>query len=399
MATLATTYNARRFPAGQLIWDSPAEVHELEAPERPVAPVKPRAAHRSEFRFPTIKLRPILFAPVNALHRTLQCSLLAAIGLSLGLFGLQFPHSAEWDRAWLIVQLREFADPLLASLAAWARVQWPSPASVSYLPLGLALAVWFARRCSRAIFLPILAVLREPEPAEEEPRRSTFVEELQPLAVDSEQSRECLLKRYREIDGALRAVKRQRCAFLSIDVAGSTEMKQREEELKVGITFRAYMNMLEEIFLEHNAWKQAWTPDGVMVCFHQLDSAVAAAQTVLVRLRTFNRTENLLKTRISVRCGVNAGRVPIFDDSKLEKIAHRVIDITGHMQKCAQTDTLWLSTEVYKQLKDKSGFTSAGKQVDGYKVYQWSPRLTLSEQTSSALGRQEKLGNSDPTWC
>jgi class 3 adenylate cyclase len=247
---------------------------------------------------------------------------------------------------------------------------------------------------------PLVNALRPPAPEGKKVRRSAvFVEDdAGNFAIDSEESRESLLRRYRAIDSALKTTKRKRCAFLSIDVAGSTHMKEDEEDLPVSITFRAYMNMLEQIFLQHNAWIEAWTPDGVMVCFPQVEMAVAAAQTVLHRLRTFNRTENLLKTRISVRCGVNEGRVPIFEDTKLEKVAHQVLDLTGHLQKHANPNTLWLSDEVWKQLKDKSGFMPTDRNVDGYKVFQWSPSLALPEQPSPAVAKKEKQGNSDPTW-
>ncbi|MBZ5543182.1 MAG: hypothetical protein LAO07_05825, partial [Acidobacteriia bacterium] len=374
---------------------------EPEVPEQVAVLDAPAAAAPTRsFRLPSVNLRPLLLAAVSGLHRTIQWSLLTSIGVSLALFGLQFPHSPQWDRLWLVVQLRGFADPLLASLAAWTRSTWPDPTSTSYLPLGLAVAGWLVRRASRTVFSPVLKALREPESAEEKARRSAvFVEdEAGNLAVDSEQSRELLLKRYREIDGALKATKRKHCAFLSIDIAGSTRMKESEEELSVSVTFRAYINMLEEIFLQHHAWKQAWTPDGVMVCFPQLEMAVMAAQTVLHRLRTFNRTENLLKTRISVRCGVNEGRVPIFEDTQLEKLAHQVVDLTGHMQKHANSNTLWLSAEAHKQLEDKSGFLPTGKAVDGHQTYQWSPSLALPETPEPAPGPREKQGNSDPTW-
>lgn len=400
MATLASTYNTRRFPARELTWDAPAKVHEPEAPQRATAQQKPAAAPTARLRLPSISISPILYGPLDTLHRALQWSLLASVGLCLALFGLQFPHSPEWDRTWLIVQLHQLADPILAGIAVWTRSQWPDPGSISYLPLGLALAIWLTRRAARAAFLPVLNVLRPPEPAEGKVRRSgVFVEdEAGGFAVSSEQSRESLLRRYRAIDGALKATKRTRCAFLSIDIAGSTAMKESEQELPVTITFQAYVNMLEEIFLQHNAWKQAWTPDGVMVCFQDLDTAAAAAQTVLRRLRVFNRTENLLKTRISVRCGLNEGRIAIFEDSKLEKIAHQVIDVAGHMQKHANPDTLCLGAEVYGRLGDKSRFRPTTKEVDGYQVYEWSPSLALPELPSLPLNPRQKPGNSDPTW-
>jgi class 3 adenylate cyclase len=402
MATLASTYNSRRYPSRGLPWGALERAQEPEPAELLAAQAQAVSAPvpSRSFRLPSLNLRPFLFATVNGFHRSIQWSLLAAMGICLALFGLQFPHSLQWDRLWLVLQLHEFVDPLLASLAAVTRSRWPDPDSVNYLPLGLAVGVWMARRASRAVLLPLVNALRPNESEGEKVRRSAvFVEDdAGNLAIESEQSRESLLRRYRAIDSALKSTKRVHCAFLSIDVAGSTRMKESEEELPVSITFRAYMNMLEEIFHQHNAWKEAWTPDGVMVCFPQLDMAVAAAQTVLHRLRTFNRTENLLKTRISVRCGVNEGRVPMFEDTKLEKLAHQVLDLTGHLQKHANPNTLWLSDEAWKQLKDKSGFMPTDRNVDGYRVFQWSPSLAFPDEPVSIPGSREKQGNSDPTW-
>jgi len=402
MATLASTYHTRRYPVRELTWDAPEHAHEPEVAEPLAPPAVSASSPARSFRLPAVNLRPLLFATVNGLHRSIQWSLLTAMGVSLAMFGLQFPHSPQWDRLWLVLQLREFVDPVLAGLAAWTRSTWPNPDSLSYLPLGLVIGGWLVKRASRAVLLPLVTALRASEAEGKKFRRSAvFVEDdAGNFAVDSEESRESLLRRYRAIDGALKTTKRIRCAFLSIDVAGSTRMKESEEDLPVTITFRAYMNMLEEIFLQHDAWKEAWTPDGVMVCFQQLDQAVAAAQSVLHRLRKFNRTENLLKTRISVRCGVNEGRVPIFEDTKLEKLAHQVLDLTGHLQKHANPNTLWLSDEAWKQLKDRSGFMPTDQNVDGYKIFQWSPSLALPEEPSSgpAVGKKEKQGNSDPTW-
>jgi class 3 adenylate cyclase len=133
---------------------------------------------------------------------------------------------------------------------------------------------------------------------------------------------------------------------------------------------------LRKIFArdQFDAWKQAWTPDGVMVCFLDLDLAVGAAQRIIQALKKFNQEENKLKTPFRVRCGLNVGEVPIFEDSKLEKIADHVIDVAGHMQKHGTPDTLWLASEVYEELKDKKGFRALDEvTVDGFSVYEWSP--------------------------
>jgi len=395
MATLAPCYNATRVPSQALSWDGPkpsARAIEGEAADAVATPAL-RLSSRHFWR--------VLFFTMKVFHGALSWGLLGIAGLFGGLFLLQFPHSPGWDTTWWVMRMRAVGDPTVVQVLIWIKPHWPTFRIAGYLPLALAFAAVLLKLGLGAALMPVLGCLRQ---------RMALIDPLPvPVAVggreegarvDSEKAREHLLKRYREIESALQDSVRKRCAFLSIDVVGSTEMKESERELPVAITFQAYMNMLEEVFARHGAWKAAWTPDGVMVCFLELDRAVAAAQEVLRQLRRFNRTENLLRRRLSVRCGLNEDEVPIFEDSKLEKIAHRAIDICGHMQKHAKPDTLWLSAEVYKKLKERGGFRPAGKIVDGLPAYEWSPSLALPDQPLAVLPIPgKKAGNSDPTWA
>jgi class 3 adenylate cyclase len=395
MATLAPCYNTRRIPGEALTWDRPAA-----SPKQ--AEAKSATTPTRKLRVPSFNFARVLFVAVNTLHGICNWGLLATSGLFVALFALQFPHATAWDSTWWVLRLRGLGDPVIVTVLVWIKTQWPNFSLTGYLPLALAVAAGSVKVGLSAAFLPILSRLRR-RAASSNPlsvATATADGSVEVAQVDSEQARDYLLKRYREIESALRESKRKRCVFLSIDVVGSTRMKESERELPVTITFQAYMKMLEEIFRRHSAWKESWTPDGVMVCFLELDAAVAAAQEVLRRLRTFNRTENLLRSRLSVRCGLNEGEVPIFEDSKLEKIAHRAIDISGHMQKNAKPDTLWLSAEVHKKLKKRSGFRPTGTSVDGLQAFEWSPSLALPEQPPAVLPPPaKKLGNSDPTWA
>ncbi|MBI4167256.1 MAG: hypothetical protein HY508_16140 [Acidobacteria bacterium] len=396
MATLATCYNTRRVSSKTTTWDGFPEAFRTARASGAVAPavVKKTAGAASGQR--------AMLSGVTAIHRIFSWGMLSVTGFYVVLFTTQFLHSPAWDKTWWVVQVRSLGDPLVVQLFILIKSQWPSFRFGGYLPLVVAGAVSIVRLGVGAVVIPLIGGLRkrvaelELHPAAKAPA----VRDEESKRVDSEQGRDELMKRYREIESALRETERKRCTFLSIDVVASTKMKENERELPVTITFQAYMKMLEDIFEKHSAWKQSWTPDGVMVCFLDVDAAVAAGQEVLRQLRVFNRTENLLRSRISVRCGVNEGEVPIFEDSKLEKIAHRAIDVTGHMQKCARPDTLWLSSEVHQKLSDPSGFKPAGKQVDGYHAYEWSPSLALSEMPPAyvAAPKQASL-STETTWA
>ena len=402
MATFTPFYDTLRFYATALYWETEEEVSQCEASEKAEVSESLPQTRVEAARPPAISLRPVLYFPLNALHRILNLTCLAATGVFLLLFLLAFPHPSKWDGLWLTVQLHSLGDPIVVRAIVWVEDLWPGAISVAgYFPLALAAVAWLSRKSIKAFFTPVLDRLRprrRPARQEQELAFPTAEEEEEIARVNTERARKRLLKRYQEIANALKGAGRKRCAFLSVDVAGSTQMKESEQEMAVTVTFHAYMQMLEGIFLRYGAWKQSWTPDGVMVCFLDADMAVAAGQAVLRELRKFNLTQNLLRSRIAVRCGVNAGEVPIFEDSKLEKIAHRVIDVTGHMQKHANPNTLWVSAQVANHLDDKTGFHPVEKEVDGHRVYEWSPRVSLVEQPKPLIAPETKKGNADPTW-
>ena len=392
MATLVTTYNTRRVASQTATWEA--------SPTTP-RPIKGAGSAGKSAQSGSLAYQRTLLAAADVGHLFLSWGLMAVTGFFLLFFATQFLNSPVWEKTRWVVLVRTLGDPIIVQLLVEIKGVWPTFRFAGYLPLVLALVVSGVKVGAGAVIVPALGQLRkrvfelEPKPL----ARAATVRSDESKRVDSEQDRDVLLKRYREIESALRDTEHKLCTFLSIDVVGSTKMKENERELPVTITFQAYMKMLEDIFEKHSAWKQSWTPDGVMVCFLDLESAVAAGQEVLRRLRVFNRTENLLRSRISVRCGLNEGEMTIFEDSKLEKIAHRVIDITGHMQKHAKPDTLWVAAEVQDKLADSSGFKPTGKQVDGHHAYEWSPSLALPDSPPVYVTAPQSGGNTEATWA
>jgi len=245
-----------------------------------------------------------------------------------------------------------------------------APVLKRYVPLVFALVAYLLVLALDRIFAVIHRELWARAPL---PKAQTAV-----LTADSEEAREELLRRHREIEQALNEAKRKRCTFLSIDVVGSTQMKEGESDIDITATFKAYEELLKRTFLLNRAWKQAWTPDGVMICFLDRDRALASGKTILEKLEPFNARDNKLKTPFQVRCGMNEGEVAIFEDTNLEKVVDHVIDVAGHMQKHAGPDTLWLSEELYNSLDDRSGFGPADMQVDGFTVYEWKAPVTAA---------------------
>ncbi|MGH6630903.1 MAG: hypothetical protein ACREB3_14335, partial [Burkholderiales bacterium] len=254
-----------------------------------------------------------MLIPIRLIQRLVGWALILGILAFLALFGLQFSHSPKLDTATLIIRLRSYGDPILYDVGSWVGVSWPvEQGSYTFLPLVMALLTWGVKVGWDAALQWFYNFMEKVVGAKKkEAEEGTMIPGLGGRVADSKRSREDLLKRYRELEDALKSSKRKRCAFLSVDVVGSTKMKQGETDTAIAATFQAYEEMLNRIFQEHGAWKVAWTPDGVMVCFLQLDLAVAAGQQVLKSLKDFNATDNKLRTSFRVRAGLNEGEVAI----------------------------------------------------------------------------------------
>ena len=302
-----------------------------------------------------------------------------AILYFLVLFALQFIHSPKLDNHWFILRFRSWGNPVIAGPASYVGLDWPAPSRSLglLLPLPFALVAWGVKISIDALFLKTSRLLSKPlRLAHVEARGSALagLPGFEPeVTVDSAQARDEQLKRYRAIGKALKAAKRKECTFLAVDVVGSTEMKVGEANTQIQASFQAYEEMLRKIFEQYGAWKDAWTPDGVMVCFLDHSLAVGAAQRILVSLKKFNEAENKMRKPFRVRCGLNEGEVAIYEDDRLEKIADHAIDVAGHMQKHGRPNTLWLPAEVFDTLEDKAGFKIVDTVVDGHPVYEWSP--------------------------
>lgn len=181
-----------------------------------------------------------------------------------------------------------------------------------------------------------------------------------------------LLRAFAEAKKKLDAFGRE-VAFLSIDVVGSTAMKEREENAAIQYDFAEYRKLVEGVFDTHGILKTAWTPDGVMACFPTIDQAVRAGKDVILALGAFNQNVKLMRENFAVRCGVNAGYVHFDESTPLAAMSDRVIDIAGHMQKYAEPNSVAVARKVIEPLRNPEGFEPTDKVVDGYEVAHWTP--------------------------
>lgn len=322
--------------------------------------------------------RTVLQRVIALVHTIIDyVGIIAALGF-LVLFVLEFVHVRAVETNRYFLSARHLFDPSIRTVSHWFHWNWPRRGPVNFAPLILAVAVMIVKSFLDGILLRVEFFARTALKPKKRPGLADVSDAsdqaLFKLSAESEHNRAILLKRYREIEEALKAAGSKNCTFLSIDVVGSTKMKVGEEANDIAATFQAYEELVRATFDKYSIWKQTWTPDGVMTCFLDRELALGAAQRLLVDLQTFNAQQNKLRTPIEVRAGMSEGEVSIFEDTPMEKVANHIVDVAGHMQKYAREGTLWLGEDLYNRIKDKTGFSAAGKEVDGFNAYEWTPQ-------------------------
>ncbi|MBI2461581.1 MAG: adenylate/guanylate cyclase domain-containing protein [Candidatus Rokubacteria bacterium] len=194
---------------------------------------------------------------------------------------------------------------------------------------------------------------------------------LEQLKGATKEDRETLLRQFIEAKRKLEEAQKD-LAFLSIDVIGSTKMKENEEPASIEYSFNEYKRFVNGALQANKAWKVAWTPDGMMCAFPSVDDAIKAAQDVLGGLEHFNRNVKQIRASFAVRSGVNHGKVMFDDDARMEEVSDHVIDVAGHLQKYAAPDTIWISKAALDLAARKEGFVPIEKKVDEHDVLEWS---------------------------
>jgi class 3 adenylate cyclase/uncharacterized protein YggT (Ycf19 family) len=202
-------------------------------------------------------------------------------------------------------------------------------------------------------------------------RMSEIDSKFEALSTTKASDRKVLLKEFAALKIQLDKMGQQ-LAFLAIDVVDSTGMKRDEDKHLIAYDFDRYNQVVNNCLKENGVIKYAMTPDGIMSCFRTVDDAVNAAVTLFEKLKEFNLHERQIKSSFQIRCGINAGFVYIDDETPLEQVSDRVIDIAGHMQKYAKPDSINIAASAIEPLKNRGGFSETTDIIDEQKVYEWS---------------------------
>ena len=191
---------------------------------------------------------------------------------------------------------------------------------------------------------------------------------------DPARERHELLRQLGELQDKLSSGK-QLMTFLSVDVVGSTRMKELSDPLAVEFTFNEYHEYVFRITRKHAGSVHSTAGDGIICAFETPQQAFAAAKNIQSGLTEWNAFRNRIGTPVQLRCGIHTGMViaPTSGDVSSVNFAH-VIDMASHLQKASPIGGAAVSEAAASQLT--GGSKSVGQsrtQVLDIEAVIWLP--------------------------
>lgn len=152
---------------------------------------------------------------------------------------------------------------------------------------------------------------------------------------DPARERHDMLKELIDLQAKLRTGEQQ-ITFMSIDMVGSTRMKETADPLAVEFTFNEYHLYVERTIQRFNGRVHSTAGDGITCVFEDPNAAFKASKAIQSGLFEFNSFRNRLASPVKLRIGLHTGLVvpPEQGDMTSVNFAH-VIDISAHLQKTA----------------------------------------------------------------
>jgi class 3 adenylate cyclase len=197
--------------------------------------------------------------------------------------------------------------------------------------------------------------------------------------TDPVRERQQLLVQLVDLQEKLRSGE-QTITFVSLDIVGSTRMKQSADPLSVEFTFNEYHKFVEMIARRYGGRVHSTAGDGITLAFDHPQQAFGAARTIQTGLIELNTFKNKIGTPIVLRCGIHYGTVVAPDASDVKTINFAsVIDIAAHLQKVCPKGGIVVSEAAAKLLP--GGQQSVGTEkveIESQAGYVWLPKTSLT---------------------
>ncbi len=192
---------------------------------------------------------------------------------------------------------------------------------------------------------------------------------------DPAEERQDLLTQLHNLQARLREGE-QSLTFLSLDIVGSTKMKEVADPLSVEFTFTEYHRFVEMAAKRYGGRIHSTAGDGVTCAFPHPQQAYGAARFIQAGLVELNTHRNKIGAPIRLRAGIHAGTVvaPAGQDFSKINFAH-VIDVSAHLQKAAPVGGIAISEAAALSLPGGPASVGSGTvEVESVRAYVWEPK-------------------------
>ncbi len=201
-----------------------------------------------------------------------------------------------------------------------------------------------------------------------------------------EQERLELLNQLVKIQDRLRENEREIC-FLSIDIVGSSRMKEGQDPLAVEFTFTEYQRFIEMLTQKNSGRVHSTAGDGVTCAFEKPETAFRAARQMQSGMIEFNSARNRLGTPIQVRAGIDYGKI-VAQGSEITNVNFsKVIDRAAHLQKGGPIGGIAISLDAVERLgPEKELLDKTVVQIENESAMIWQSRARVELPTVAPLG-------------
>jgi class 3 adenylate cyclase len=176
--------------------------------------------------------------------------------------------------------------------------------------------------------------------------------------------------------------------FLSVDIVGSSKLKQNCDPLAMEFTFTEYHKYVESIAKRFGGRVHSTAGDGVTCAFDSPEAAFTAGKALIAGLFEFNAARNKIGRDIELRAGIHTGTVSAAGQDVTKVNFAEVIDLAAHLQKAAPPGGLAVSQTACRYLKMENSRLAANEvQLDGHVAMLWRPRRLQVHAPSNTDGQ------------
>lgn len=196
---------------------------------------------------------------------------------------------------------------------------------------------------------------------------------------DAVQERKELLQQLVTIQEQLKSTE-QTVTFMSIDIVGSTRMKDGADPLGVEYTFGEYHQFVAMVTSRYQGKVHSTAGDGITCAFESPQHAFAAGRNIQAGLIELNTHRNRIGKPVTLRVGIHSGKVmaPDATDITTVNFAH-VIDVAAHAQKICPVGGIAITESAVVGLPGGARMmTDQRLDVDGVTAYVWMPKSQVS---------------------